>query len=174
MPSLISTLARFAIGARPDVTCSAEVWTAGLAELRRRAGGYRESGAFLLGTKGPTRRIEQFVYYDDIDAGALSTGIVIIDGRKLGALWDHCRHTKLEVVADVHVHPQGYWQSRSDQHNPIIAEIGHKAIIIPDYACKSTLPGKIGVYEYLGARRWRDDSSKFFSPLHVGWWPQWQ
>lgn len=174
MPSSISTLARFVIGARPDLICSAKVWSAGVAELRRRARGRRESGAFLLGRRERSRTIEHFVYYDDIDPDALKTGIVVIDGRKLGALWEHCRREGLEVVADVHVHPHGYGQSGSDQANPVIAEIGHKAIIIPDYACCSTMPGGIGVYEYLGARRWRDDSHRFFSPLHIGWWPAWR
>lgn len=174
MASLISTLVRTAFGPRPDLLCSTETWQAGMAELRRRAGGYRESGAFLLGTKGRTRQVNEFIYYDDIDPGALSTGIVIIDGRKLGALWAHCRATKQEVVADVHVHPYGFGQSVSDQANPIIAEVGHKAIIIPDYARKATRPGTIGVYELLGSRRWRDDSRRWFSPLHIGWWPGWR
>jgi hypothetical protein len=174
MASLISTLVRTAFGPRPDLLCTAETWRAGMVELRRRAGGYRESGAFLLGTKGRTRQINEFIYYDDIDPGALSTGIVIIDGRKLGALWAHCRATEQEVVADVHVHPYGFGQSDSDQANPIIAEVGHKAIIIPDYARHATRPGRIGVYEYLGSRRWRDDSGRRFPPLHIGWWPAWR
>ncbi len=174
MASLISTLVRTAFGPLPDLLCSAETWRAGMAELRRRAGGYRESGAFLLGTKRRTRQINEFIYYDDIDPDALRTGIVIIDGRKLGSLWAHCRTTGQEVVADVHVHPFGFGQSDSDQANPIIAEVGHKAIIIPDYARRATHPGKIGVYEYLGSRRWRDESGRRFSPLHIGWWPEWR
>jgi hypothetical protein len=174
MASLISTLARFVTGAPPDLICASGVWTAGMAELRRRSGGRRESGAFLLGTKNCARRIREFVYYDDIDPNALSTGIVVIDGRRLGALWDHCRKSGLEVVADVHVHPHGFSQSRSDRDNPVIAEIGHKAIIIPDFARGATTPGGIGIYEYLGARRWRDDSRRRLPPLHIGWWPRWR
>lgn len=174
MASLISTLARSVIGPRPEIFCAAHTWQAGMVELRRRAGGYRESGAFLVGSKARARQVNEFIYYDDIDPNALSTGIVIIDGRKLGALWDYCRATGQEVVADVHVHPGGYGQSGSDRANPIIAEVGHKAIIIPDYARQATLPGGIGVYEYLGSRRWRDDSGRWFSPLHIGWWPSWR
>ena len=174
MASLISTLVRVAIGPRPELFCASHIWEAGMAELRERAGGYRESGAFLIGTKGKFRQINKFIFYDDIDPSALSSGIVIIDGRKLGALWDHCRATQQEVVADVHVHPGGYGQSGSDRANPIIAEIGHKAVIIPDYARRGTMPGQIGVYEYLGSRRWRDDSAAWFSPLHIGWWPRWR
>ena len=174
MASLISTLVRCVIGPRPDLVCAVGTWRAGMAELRHRCAGYRESGAFLLGTKGRAAEIKEFIYYDDIDPDALSTGIVIIDGRKLGALWTHCRTTGQEVIADVHVHPFGYGQSDSDQANPIIAQVGHKAIVIPDYARKATLPGRIGVYEYLGSRQWRDDSHRWFSPLHIGWWPAWR
>ena len=174
MASLISTLARFVTGAQPDLICPSDIWAAGMAELRRRSAGRRESGAFLLGTKHGLRSIREFVFYDDIDPEALNSGIVVIDGRRLGVLWDHCRKTGLEVVADVHVHPRGFGQSRSDRDNPVIAEIGHKAIIIPDFAKGSTAPGDIGVYEYLGARRWRDESRRRQSPLHIGWWPTWR
>jgi hypothetical protein len=172
MPSLIATLARSVFGPPPELLCDADVWRAGVAELRRRGGGgQRESGAFLLGSKGKTRTIEEFIFYDDIDPEALSTGIVVIDGRRLGDLWAHCRRTGREVVADVHVHPGGFGQSASDRANPIMAHIGHIAIILPYFAARSTLPGDIGVYEYLGNRKWRDHSFDRTSLLHVGWWP---
>ena len=171
MASSIATLARRIFGPPPEILCSARVWRAGVAELRRRAGGRRESGAFLLGSNGKTRRIEEFVFYDDIDPNALRTGIVIIDGRWLGDLWRHCRKTGRVVVADVHVHPGGFGQSASDRANPVIAEVGHVAMILPHFAARETRPGRIGVYEHLGSRRWRDRSFERPSPLHIGWWP---
>lgn len=171
MASLIATLARGLFGPPPEVLCDRAIWADGVAELHRRTRGRRESGAFLLGSKDKKRRIEEFVFYDDIDPQALATGIVEIDGRRLGALWTHCRETGRDVVADVHVHPGGFGQSASDQANPIMAEVGHIAIILPFYAGRATMPGGIGVYEYLGARRWRDRSRECPSPLHVGWWP---
>lgn len=171
MASLIATLARSVFGTQPEILCEKAVWRAGIAELRCRTFGKRESGAFLLGSKGKVRRIDEFVYYDDIDPHALDTGIVVIDGRRLGDLWTHCRKTGREVVADVHVHPRGFGQSPSDKANPVIAEIGHIAIILPDFAARATMPGGIGVYEYLGARQWRDRSRERPSPFHVGWWP---
>jgi proteasome lid subunit RPN8/RPN11 len=174
MASSIVTLARIAFGPAPEVVCAKKIWEAGVLELRRRSGGRRESGAFLLGSKGPTRKIEEFVFYDDIDPGALSTGMVVIDGRALGGLWSHCRATGREVVADVHVHPGSYQQSDSDRSNPIMAELGHIAIILPHYARQATTPGGIGVYQYLGSRRWRDRSREAPSPIHVGWWPTWR
>ena len=171
MASLIATLARSVFGPRPEVLCNAAVWCAGVEELKRRAGGQRESGAFLLGSKGKARRIEEFVFYDDIDPNALMSGIVEIDGRQLGDLWAHCRKSGRDVVADVHVHPGGFRQSESDRANPIMAEVGHIAIIIPHYAERATRPRGIGVYEHLGACQWRDCSFDRPSPLHIEWWP---
>ncbi|GLS37305.1 hypothetical protein GCM10010869_28980 [Mesorhizobium tianshanense] len=171
MASLIATLARSVFGPAPEILCEDAIWRLGIAELHRRTYGRRESGAFLLGSKGKARRIEEFVYYDDIDPHALDTGIIVIDGRCLGDLWVHCRKTGRDVVADVHVHPGGFGQSASDKANPVMAEIGHIAFILPNFAARATTPSGIGVYEYRGARQWRDRSRERPSPLHVGWWP---
>lgn len=171
MASLIATLARRVFGPPPEILCNSRIWREGVVELKRRTYGWRESGAFLLGSSDKVRQIEEFIFYDDIDPMALKTGIVIIDGRRLGDLWAHCRKTGRVVVADVHVHPGGFGQSASDRANPVIAEIGHIAVIIPHFATRDTEPGGIGVYEYLGSRQWRDRSFDKQSPLHVGWWP---
>ncbi len=174
MASLIATLARAAFGSPPEILCGAKTWRAGIDELRRRSGGVRESGAFLLGRKKRRRVIEEFVFYDDVDPHCLSSGIVVIDGRNLGSLWKHCRETGRRVIADLHVHPGGFGQSETDRQNPIIAEIGHIAIIIPDYATRAREPGHIGIYEYHGARSWKDRSPEWPSPIHIGWWPKWR
>lgn len=171
MAFLMATLARTLFGPPPEILCNTKVWRAGVAELRRRSGGQRESGAFLLGCKGKVRRIEEFVFYDDLDPNSLRRDVVKIDGRRLGDLWAHCRETGRRVVADVHVHPGNCRQSDSDRANPIIAEVGHIAIIVPHFAAQATRPPSIGVYEYLGLRNWRDRSSDRPSPLHIGWWP---
>ena len=146
---------------RSTLTCSAPIWREGCEELRRRCGGYREGGAFLLGRMdGATRRIHEFLYYDDIDETCFANGIVEFDGRKLGRVWKYCRDRSLKVVADVHVHPGSFQQSTSDQSNPIIAEPGHFALILPNFASGRPLPGSIGIFEYLGDRKWRDRSRK--------------
>jgi len=51
-------------------------------------------------------------------------------------------------------------------------EIGHLALIIPDFALGKRVPGGIGIYEYLGARQWRDHSRKRTHIFHVRWWPR--
>jgi hypothetical protein len=171
----ISTLARAAFGRPPRLVCAPAIWKAGVSELATRTNGAtRESGALLLGRKGGrTRRIMEFMFYDDIDPTCLNNGIVELDGRRLqGAVGQRCRQNKLDVVADVHVHPGGHGQSPSDKANPMVAEAGHLAIILPYFARRRTKPGEIGMFEYLGGRGWADHSragSKFF---YVGWWPK--
>lgn len=141
----------------PKLSCDRAVWRAGVEELRRRThNGRRESGAFLLGFDDRvTRRIQRFVFYDDVDPRALDSGIVHFDGSKFGRLWEICRTHDQGVVADVHVHPGGYQQSASDQSDPVIPRAGHLALILPDFATRATDPGGIGMYEYLGNKRWK-------------------
>ena len=172
MKSLISTLARAVFGPPPKLVCASNVWRSGVAELHRRTGGRRESGAFLLGRQlGETRRIEQFLFYDDVDPTCFNNGMVEFDGRKFGSVWERCRTLKMTVVADVHVHPAGYGQSQSDRENPMIAEVGHLAIILPNFAKGRAIPGRIGLYEYLGSRRWEDLSRKGSKLFRLEWWP---
>ena len=173
MAFLLRTLLRTAFGKPPRLLCDQHIWGNGVDELMRRTGGMRESGAFLLGsTDGRIRRIRQFLYYDDIDPTCFQHGIVEFDGGRFGLVWQKCRELKMTVVADVHVHPCGYGQSSSDRHNPMIAESGHLAIILPDFAARARMPGGIGIYEYLSSRQWQDHSRQGDRVFYVGWWPQ--
>jgi proteasome lid subunit RPN8/RPN11 len=156
MGSLLRTVWHRLFGPPPKLVCELRVWSDGVDELRSRTGGYRESGAFLLGTiKDGIRIVRRFLYYDDIDPNCFANGIVEFDGAKFGLVWQICRDSQLTVVADVHVHPGGYGQSGTDRHNP---EKGHLALILPDFAAGTRLPGAIGIYEYLGSRQWLNHS----------------
>jgi hypothetical protein len=159
---LLSRLFGWLRGHRPRISCDASVWTAGVGELERRTlDGRRESGAFLLGrNEVDNRRILEFVFYDDIDPHALDTGIVHFHGNRFPKLWEHCRRRGFGVIADVHVHPGGHWQSESDQEDPVIPQAGHLAFIIPNFARGEIRPGGIGMYEYLGNGAWRDHTSQ--------------
>jgi proteasome lid subunit RPN8/RPN11 len=173
MVSLLRTLLRAVVGQSPKLVCDPDLWNQGVDELRRRAAGTRESGAFLLGSfKGRVRRVRQFLYYDDIDPTCFTHGIVEFDGGKFGIVWEKCRDLNMAVVADVHVHPGGCGQSSSDRHNPMIPESGHLALILPHFAARARMPGGIGIYEYLGSRQWRDLSPRGNRIFQVGWWPQ--
>ena len=154
------------------LSCSTRVWRQGVDELRRRTEGHHESGAFLLGREIDGRReIVRFEYYDDLDPHSLDTGIVVFDGVGYGKLWEICRRDSLTVVADVHVHPGIARQSPSDRHNPMISNVGHVALIVPDYASGSPAARDLGLYEFKGNYTWDDHSGrradKYF---YIGFW----
>ncbi|HEX4826337.1 MAG TPA: Mov34/MPN/PAD-1 family protein [Candidatus Polarisedimenticolaceae bacterium] len=127
-------------------------------QLRRRGGGRRESGAFLLGRQqGRITRVTTFVCYDDLDSVAYQAGAIAFHADGYAAFWKYCREKGLAVLADVHTHPgDGVGQSSIDQRNPMMPIVGHTAIIVPKFARTSSwsLSG-VGIYEYLGDFKWR-------------------
>jgi hypothetical protein len=141
------------------------LWRRLIAELKRRGGGARESGAFLLGDAGGCE-IKHFIAYDDLDPTALDAGIVSFQGIGFVPLWNYCRLRQMQVLADVHTHG-GKWtgQSATDQRNPMVETPGHIALIVPHFARgnRRSLKG-VGVYEYLGDHKWRtwsEESGRF-------------
>lgn len=161
MASFASRLLGWLFGPPPRLVCSRALWRSGVAELARRTkAGSQESGAFLLGreTAPGQNRILDFVYYDDIDPKALASGVVVIRQTALPRVWEICRARGYGVVADIHVHPAGYWQSASDKANPVMPRAGHIAMILPNFAHGAPEPGRIGIYEFLGGETWRDHS----------------
>lgn len=167
--SILETTRRL-LAPEHELSCSWFLWRRLLDRLRERGGGRRESGAFLLGARASsTVRIRDFVLYDDLDPRALDHGYVRLDGRHLGKLWSACESSGHVVVADVHTHPGGCSQSESDQSHPMIACAGHLALIIPRFAEGHVIASDVGIYRYLGAKRWhavpRSQRRKFF---HIG------
>lgn len=129
-------------------------WNDLIIELRARAGGVRESGAFLLATRRRPRRVVDVVYFDDLDPNSL-TGGVSLPSAAFAELWDYCSTHNMRVVADVHTHPGDFVaQSDIDRSNPMIAKKGHIAIIVPHLARRPSTPRHCGVHEYLGDHRW--------------------
>jgi hypothetical protein len=163
MRSFLNTLLGWVGLAPPRLRCQARIWHAGVEELARRTlNGQRESGAYLLGTHRAdgSRDIHEFVFYDDIDPDALSSGIVTIRQTALPRLWEVCRNRGYGVVADVHVHPGGYGQSQSDQENPVMPRVGHIAVILPNFARNHPVPGSVGMYEFMGGTAWKEYSAE--------------
>jgi proteasome lid subunit RPN8/RPN11 len=170
----IRTTIRDLVAPSHRLSCSRTLWRTGLRELRRRGGMCRESGAFLLGMRdGDRGRITDFVFYDDLDSQCLDTGIVVFDGTSTGygALWKRCREQGREVIADVHTHGGKARQSPQDRNHPMIAQPGHVALIIPDFAQQTVGASVLGIYEYLGEHCWKDYSGRnagaFF---YIGRW----
>lgn len=129
-------------------------------ELRARANGVRESGAFLLtrastpqaGSAAPA--VRRAVYYDDLDPDCLTGGISLA-GTAYDRLWRICNTDKLTVVADVHTHPETWvGQSSIDARNPMIALRGHLAFIIPRFAALKCTTEGTGLYRYEGNHEW--------------------
>jgi hypothetical protein len=169
--SIQATIRGF-VAPRHRLACPGALWRQLLRELERRGGGQSESGAFLLGRVSDNRRrIESVAYYDDLDAEALRSGIVVFDGRGYGPLWTLCCETGRTVVADVHTHGGLARQSSLDRDNPMIATAGHIAIIVPGFAQRQISLSELGIYEYEGAHRWRDLSGpKASRHFYVGLW----
>ena len=158
---------------RHRLSCPRKVWRQGISEVARRGEGRHESGAFLLGHRNGSRgNVVQFGYYDDFDPSCLDSGIVVFDGAGYGPLWELCRRTGLSVLADLHTHagPGPARQSSLDRDNPMIAQPGHVALIVPNFARNFRLQD-VGVYEYLGSHEWHDRSgTRSGSYLYTGIW----
>lgn len=131
------------------------LWVDLVTDLRSRGAGKRESGAFLLGRiDGSARQVDSWVPYDILDPAALLNGYVRLGTQAFTALWARCAELGKVVVADVHTHPLGPRQSQSDRANPMIAQAGHIAMIIPNFAQGAVLPGSISVNIYHGDKKW--------------------
>ncbi len=166
----IARIIRHLFAPRHELSCSWLLWRKLMAGLRQRGvERSRESGAFLLGCKVDSQaRIVDFVLYDDLDPHCLESGIVRFDGRYFSDLWAICKGRGLTVVADVHVHPGGEQQSRSDRAHPMISRSGHLALIIPNFAIRAK-SSTVGIYRYLGNKDWESvPKSKRKSFFHVG------
>lgn len=141
---------------KPKVTILFSVWEQLITELKIRGEGIRETGAFLLGRKGETT-VSEFMCYNDLDPTAFDSGIIIFNGDGYIPLWEYCLCQNMKVLADVHTHP-GAWtgQSHSDMKNPMIAQAGHFALIVPRFATieNQGLEG-VGIHEFLGNKKWK-------------------
>jgi hypothetical protein len=134
------------------------LWARAIFQLRKRSGGKRESGAFLLSPKGAkTAKVAAFICYDDLDPGAYQLGAIAFHAAGYSALWRHCAAHGLRVLADVHTHPgKSVQQSWIDEKNPMIPTVGHTALIVPNFGQTPWWHLKeVGVYEYLGSFNWR-------------------
>ena len=139
----------------PNLTIASPLWQTLLCDLHRRTNERHESGAFLLGYSNEQgRRVEEVVYYDDLDPQAYRTGVVVLHAAVFSMLWDRCQSSSLSVVADIHVHPRAAFQSLTDGKNPMIATTGHLALIVPNFARPPVTLESLGFFEYRGSHRW--------------------
>ena len=155
----IKAIIRAFVAPKHGLICSARMWRQILAELERRGENCHESGVFLLGVEhGGRREVLDAIYYDQLDPDAYSSGVCVLHGSAFAKLWALCRERNLTVVADAHTHPVEAFQSSSDKANPMVAQVGHIAIIIPNFAREPVLLRHLRIYEYCGEHEWMDRS----------------
>ncbi|MDN8617975.1 Mov34/MPN/PAD-1 family protein [Variovorax ginsengisoli] len=139
----------------PLLEVPAALWAELMAHLRVQGGGVRESGAFLLGHKTDAGRVVlRFVPYEQLQPDALRNDYVSLKAASFAKLWEVCRAEGMTVVADVHTHPFGPGQSRSDRANPMVALKEHIALIVPRFAKGNPRPRDLGLYVYEGNHQW--------------------
>lgn len=132
------------------------VWPALMADLCRRSRAFRESGAFLLGKTNLTGKVvHEWLPYDELDPASLNFEYVRLGTNAFSKLWTECDVRGLQAVADVHTHPRGPRQSRSDRANPMISLAGHVALIVPNFAQGVVQPSDVSVNVYLGGGAWQ-------------------
>jgi hypothetical protein len=172
MISSIRATIRALLARNHRLSCAKSLWVGVLRELHQRGGEQHEAGAFLLGLRGDRRlEIRDVVYYDDLDPHAYDSGVCILHGDAFARLWKICRERSLSVVADIHTHPGPPSQSPSDRMNPMVSNVGHVAIIIPNFARAPVTEGSLGIYEYRGSYEWDDFSGLSRRRyLYVGFW----
>lgn len=137
------------------------LWANVVRDLRRRGGGVRESGAFLLGRlNSDNPRVTSYLCYDDVDPNAYQLGAIAFHASGCAALWQYCREHQVQLLIDVHTHAgRDVRQSHIDIRNPTLPIVGHTAMIVPYFANTSWWSLKqIGVYEYCGGFNWRTHS----------------
>lgn len=157
MSFFIKAIIRALVAPKHRLICSAHMWRQILVELERRGEHCHESGVFLLGVERKGRReVLDRIYYDDLDPDAYSTGVCVLHGSAFAKLWALCRQRNLTVVADAHTHPVEAFQSSSDKANPMVAQVGHIAIIIPNFARHPVQTRDLQIYEYCGQHEWID------------------
>ena len=141
---------------RPRIRVRRADWLELNMQLAVRGDGRRESGAFLLGRRrGRRPLVTRAVYFDDLEPDSL-TGAVHLTTTAYSRLWNICRDLGVEVLADVHTHPgKCVLQSHVDEENPLIAQRGHLAIIIGQYAQQHADLRDVGIYEYRGDDGWK-------------------
>ena len=132
-------------------------WQALIVELRQHGRGKRESGAFLLGTRGDgiePRKVMAWLNYEKLDPQCSKYDYIRIGTQAFPKLWNYCSQEGFQVVADVHTHPWGPSQSISDRQHPMVSIEGHLALIVPNFAYGDIAPDDVSLNVYQGSGQW--------------------
>lgn len=171
--SSIRTHIRAFAAPQHELSIPRSLWRRLVNDLADRGEGVRESGAFLLGSKtsSGTREAKDYLLYDDLEPGCLDAGFVKMTSVGFRALGREASARSLEVVADIHTHPEHAFFSGTDRDHPMVPVKGHLALVVPDYALKGTDPERCAMFRFLGGNDWEDLETKGrHSKVYVGFW----
>lgn len=142
---------------RPLLEMPNDVYVNLIRDLARSGAGVAEAGAFLLGvTSNGRRRVNSYLLYEHVaPESRRQHDYVAFTAEETARAWDYCYRNGVQVVADVHTHPAGPQQSRSDREHPIVSLAGHVALIVPHFSLRNPQPADLGVHIFLGQGRWR-------------------
>lgn len=131
------------------------VWQALISDLRARGEGVHETGAFLLANADDDlRQVSRWISYEDLEPGSCQEDLVRLSSQAFSRLWAICQSERLIVLADIHTHPLGAGQSRSDRANPMVSMPGHVAIIVPRFALGPVSTRDVTFNVYMGGGEW--------------------
>jgi hypothetical protein len=79
---------------------------------------------------------------------------VTVDGAELFRLNVHLYESKLELIAQLHTHPDAAYHSETDDSYPIATQTGALSIVIPDFAEAPFAISGCAIYRLQAGRRW--------------------
>jgi proteasome lid subunit RPN8/RPN11 len=130
---------------RPPVRLAQHTFLRLMRELDDRSQQRREAGAFLLGPASG-QAITRVAYYDDLDPTCL-TGSITFHASGYTKLNQLCRDDQVRVIADIHLHPGlSVRQSDTDAAHPMVARVGHLALIAPQFGRGVTRADQLGAH----------------------------
>jgi hypothetical protein len=130
------------------------LWRRLMYDLWKRGDGRREAGAFLAARRRRPGVVQHWIAYDDLDPGALRQFYVKLEPAAFGRLSELCSTRDLQVVADIHTHPDEPLQSESDRGFPMLSVPGHIALIAPRFARGEISPADVSFNVYQGGGQW--------------------
>ncbi len=132
-------------------------WEATWSGLEKRSDSTRESACIWAGRREKeVWSVEKVIYLDDLPGVRGYALRHSVPPEASAELFKILRSHKLQIIADVHCHPED-WVDLSwvDQQHPIEYRVGLIAVVLPWYAASTPSLMETGFHEYLGDLKWR-------------------
>jgi hypothetical protein len=124
----------------------------------RAAGAYRAEAIVLWAgiRTGPEFRVVE-AYVPEQQARPVEAGAcVMVSGAALFRFNSWLWERRLELIAQVHSHPEEAYLSDTDLEYPIATRVGNFSIVIPDFGRADFTIDDVAVYRYCADRSWQE------------------